>query len=1222
MKTISVAISLFLIILTISIFPLSYPGNPVSAQSGLSITLYDNDARNFSNPPDVLAYANTEHTASPSEFVITAGGSLWRYNQWISVSDADGWIEARTTVATTSMGVQFWGDDNDGWATVYIDGVEIWTGDTRGSDNQYPGGAFVKYLQVSGLSNSTHTLRVESDLGQDVTMYFFGLGEVTDSGVVTGNRMVAYYPFDGDYQDHSGSDNHGTPKGNMMFASGKFGQGASFDGASLIEVSDSNSLDLYDGLTFSVWLYKENAGTGGWSVILSKGETSALDNSSPYALAHTEDGKYLYLRLAQNNAYHDLMGTSEIDFQSWHLVTVTWDGATVKFYVDGALKDSFSWNTPLTNSNAKLLIGNDPPGFNEHFRGIMDDLRIYNYALSQNEVNNLSSPTTAPGGTSTPGTTPVPSDTDCDIAGTWQWINGDTVTIHSNGTMESARGVSGTWRSINSDTYELEWSNGFTDTLTISADCNSLGGHNQYGGSVSATRISDGDTGTGEPGTSVPEPTSTTTSPPTSTSSGDAPVAGLVAYYPFDGDYQDYSGNGNHGTPKENMSFTTGSIGQGARFDGSSFIEVNDSDSLDLYDGFTFSLKLYKEDTGTGGWAVIFAKGDTSALDNSAPYSLAHTIDGLHPLVRLTKNNAYQTFSPTAQTGFGKWHHLAVTWDGTTIKFYIDGVDRGTYTWEGPFPNSTSKLMIGSDPPGDTEYFRGIMDDFRIYNHALSQSEIVALSTATTTQTIPSTGTGVAPSQPTSGAPTAPSIPTPAPAGIPTLTFESRSKAQGSSVQIPLTLSGVQEPIGNMDLTLSYDTSVLQATEAIKGSLTQNAIFDSNILDGKILISLAHNQGFSGDGSVAYIRFNVIGAEDSWSRLGIDDLSANRASDLASMNIETVDGLFTVLSTEEAKALTDCDGDGKVSVVDALCALQMAVGKKAEELSMDINNDGKITSLDARQILQMAVASGAIDTSYPGALAELETELETCENCVDAEIEVFDTNSDGTDDKWRYSLIESEVEEGLFAQETLELQQTNAGMQGTIIATLENRGDIDYLDYEYLIEIPKSFAETVDDLELPDTFEVTDPDPAGKVKADCPKGSKVSWNFKAKNPVQNYGQAINDVIEKWQKKHHPDQYYIPPECMGKTSYKAILECTFEVSKRNDLTECYKITDQELKDWCLYWMARGRGQSYICNDIVDSQIADKCRRGELPELPSLLPPDPGVPGDPGSGGSVM
>lgn len=49
------------------------------------------------------------------------------------------------------------------------------------------------------------------------------------------------------------------------------------------------------------------------------------------------------------------------------------------------------------------------------------------------------------------------------------------------------------------------------------------------------------------------------------------------------------------------------------------------------------------------------------------------------------------------------------------------------------------------------------------------------------------------------------------------------------------------------------------------------------------------------------------------------------------------------------------DGDGKLSAVDALCALQMAVGKKTANLSLDINSDGKVTSLDARNILKLAV---------------------------------------------------------------------------------------------------------------------------------------------------------------------------------------------------------------------------------------------------------------------------
>jgi hypothetical protein len=186
----------------------------------------------------------------------------------------------------------------------------------------------------------------------------------------------------------------------------------------------------------------------------------------------------------------------------------------------------------------------------------------------------------------------------------------------------------------------------------------------------------------------------------------------------------------------------------------------------------------------------------------------------------------------------------------------------------------------------------------------------------------------------------------------PGLTFESRSKPTGSEVQIPLTLKGVDKIIGNMDLTLSYDPTVLEAVEVLKGSLTSNSIFESAISRGTIRIALADSNGFSGDGSVAYVRFNVIGAKGSSSPLQISESAANQ-SDYSVMTLATYNGLFQVIDINDLRG--DCDGDGKLSAVDALCALQMAVGKKTANLSLDINSDGKVTSLDARNILKLAV---------------------------------------------------------------------------------------------------------------------------------------------------------------------------------------------------------------------------------------------------------------------------
>lgn len=185
------------------------------------------------------------------------------------------------------------------------------------------------------------------------------------------------------------------------------------------------------------------------------------------------------------------------------------------------------------------------------------------------------------------------------------------------------------------------------------------------------------------------------------------------------------------------------------------------------------------------------------------------------------------------------------------------------------------------------------------------------------------------------------------------LTFESRSKPNGSTVQIPLTLKGIEEKAGNMDLTLGYDSSVLEATEVIKGGLTADSLFEHNIMDGTIKISLADSQGFSGDGSIAYVKFNVIGAEGSSSPLQIASIAANGAEDYEAMEIPINDGVFRVISMGESRG--DGDGDGRFTALDALYALQMAVGKIPEDLAMDMNGDGSVTSLDASEILKIAI---------------------------------------------------------------------------------------------------------------------------------------------------------------------------------------------------------------------------------------------------------------------------
>ena len=77
----------------------------------------------------------------------------------------------------------------------------------------------------------------------------------------------------------------------------------------------------------------------------------------------------------------------------------------------------------------------------------------------------------------------------------------------------------------------------------------------------------------------------------------------------------------------------------------------------------------------------------------------------------------------------GVWTHLAVTYDGTTLRLYVNGVLRSSTAASGGIAASTAPLRIGGNTvfsvPG-TEYFAGLIDEVRIYNRALSAAEITA----------------------------------------------------------------------------------------------------------------------------------------------------------------------------------------------------------------------------------------------------------------------------------------------------------------------------------------------------------------------------------------------------------------------------------------------------------------------------------------------------------------
>lgn len=180
------------------------------------------------------------------------------------------------------------------------------------------------------------------------------------------------------------------------------------------------------------------------------------------------------------------------------------------------------------------------------------------------------------------------------------------------------------------------------------------------------------------------------------------------------------------------------------------------------------------------------------------------------------------------------------------------------------------------------------------------------------------------------------------------LIAESRTVPPGGSVQVPVNFQNAQS-IGSLGFKLSYNPSVVQVVKVSKGSLMAPATFTSNVQSDVIIFGFAMPQSISGTGSTAVVEFQALGSEGSKSPLTLTEIMATGSSGSA-LSVNSVNGELTI----GQKQIGDANGDGKLSVLDALIALKMYVQLLPLDLTADINKDGRVTPEDARLILERA----------------------------------------------------------------------------------------------------------------------------------------------------------------------------------------------------------------------------------------------------------------------------
>jgi|Napbiome12C3dose_1001474.scaffolds.fasta_scaffold00057_2 hypothetical protein len=169
--------------------------------------------------------------------------------------------------------------------------------------------------------------------------------------------------------------------------SGKFGKALVFDGTNdYISITDpgaSSALDMNGQITISTWI--KTSGANNYAGIIHKSNNS----STGYQLGMSTSSD-IRADLFKGTTY-DNVSTSGLNVEDnlWHSIIATYDGSTAIIYVDGVKKASKAMSGYLqtnSNDNSALLIGNDDGAASRYFNGSIDEVKVYNYALTADEV--------------------------------------------------------------------------------------------------------------------------------------------------------------------------------------------------------------------------------------------------------------------------------------------------------------------------------------------------------------------------------------------------------------------------------------------------------------------------------------------------------------------------------------------------------------------------------------------------------------------------------------------------------------------------------------------------------------------------------------------------------------------------------------------------------------------------------------------------------------------
>jgi hypothetical protein len=205
--------------------------------------------------------------------------------------------------------------------------------------------------------------------------------------------LVAYYALDGDVNDISGNELHGTIVGEPAFVEGKVGMALDLDGTD--DFVELGKLDVVGKITLSAWIKADDFEINDARIITKANEWGENDH---WWMLSTISETSLRFRLKTDDGQDTatLISDPVLEAGVWAHVVASWDGKTMRIYKDGAeaANQEKGGTAVAVDPNVSAAIGSQPSDafasdlsrVVKFFDGLIDDVRIYNRALSQGEL--------------------------------------------------------------------------------------------------------------------------------------------------------------------------------------------------------------------------------------------------------------------------------------------------------------------------------------------------------------------------------------------------------------------------------------------------------------------------------------------------------------------------------------------------------------------------------------------------------------------------------------------------------------------------------------------------------------------------------------------------------------------------------------------------------------------------------------------------------------------